>query len=132
MGNKIQFGVKASKFLTPDMYDVTMGDIASDCAKIAAFAEQGLPVEDLSINEDGSTNPDFDAAACYALEALEQAADSVKSKSAKLRSAINNRPKVALGPARNPDLDDDEDDDEDEDEDDRASAPEPADLTRES
>ena len=112
--NITKFGVKASKHLTPDMYDVTMGDIASEAAKIASFAEQGLPLEDLSVNEDGSTNPDFDAAACYALEALEIAADALKTKSARLRSAINNRPKVALGPSRPDDLDEDDEDQDDE------------------
>lgn len=114
MGDKVKLGVRTSKFLTPDLYDVILGEIAADCAKIATFAEQGLPIEDQSILDDGSTDPNFDEASCYALEVLEQAADTLKRKAANARSMIAARPKAVSGPVRPAKLDRD-DDDEDQD-----------------
>lgn len=115
MGEKIRFGVKPSKFLTPDYYDAVAGVIHSQGVAIGDLVESALPAEDLSVNEDGSTNPDFDQAAAYALEVIEQHADALKTNCARLRSLVNNRPKIAQGPTKKPDLEDeDEEGDEDE------------------
>jgi len=121
MGDKIKLGVnKASKFLTPDMYDVRAGELVSFVAGLAQLVGLGgedapaaLPGQDLSVNEDGSTNPDFDAAAAYALESIEVLADQVKTKAAQLRSLVNNRPKIAQGPMKADDLDDQDEEEDD-------------------
>lgn len=93
---KAAFGVKKTKFLTPEMYDVQAGEIRAIAEQLASLtnADSGaLPADDLSIDEDGNPNSDFDQAAAYALQCVEAGADALKSKAATLRSALNNRPK---------------------------------------
>lgn len=95
---KPTFGVKKNadnKTLSRDRYETLAGILHSRIGVLASHCEtETFPVGDGSVGEDGEANPDFDEAVAEVLEDVENVAREIVERAAKLRSALNARPKA--------------------------------------
>ena len=74
-------------------YEMMLSLVKGQLAKIGTVIESGIQEEDLSINEDGSFDVEFDAATVEALEEIEAETRKLLQTVVKFKHFVSTRPK---------------------------------------